>query len=175
MSNARATSGLVAAALLTFALTTPAAAAKPVAEAWGTVTWALRSGEVPGIVSDFYVRDGKPFQASSRGDWGWYHLTRPEPTPGTLTMMVACVRVDQGWAEFAGVVTDGSGVYEVSEEVGEVFRVSVKDGGQGWGADEIGMKSHGVDLAAGCAAALDSAQFGRKGVIAAGDITVRVS
>ena len=170
MPRSRTIAALLWSALFGLALATPAAAAKPVGEAWGNVTWALRSGEVPGIVSDFYVRDGRPFGASSRGDSGWYRLTRPDPILGTLTLRVECVRVDAGWAEFAGVVTEASGVYVK----GEVFLVSVLDGGPNEAGDEIGMKSHGFDLASGCAAALDLAQFGRKGVIAAGDIAVRV-
>ena len=138
--------------------------------AWGDVTWAARDGEVPGLVSTFAVRDGAPGQASSTGDSGWYRLTRPEPTPGTLTLDVRCVRVSAGWTEFAGVVTQASGVYVV----GEVFRVSVVDGGKRGAGDEIGMKSSGFDLAAGCAQALDDKELGRQGVIAKGDIAVRI-
>ncbi len=53
--------------------------------------------------------------------------------------------------------------------------MSVKDSGPGGVGDEIGMKSHGFSLSSGCAAALDDKQFGRSGIISAGDITVVIS
>jgi hypothetical protein len=160
---------LVAVAALMLAVVAPAAARSSVGVAWGSVTWAARDGEAPGLVSRFVVRDGTPGQASSNGDRGWYRLTRPEPTPGTLTLDVKCVRVSPDWTEFAGVVTHASGVYVV----GEVFRVSVVDGGKRGAGDEIGMKSSGFDLERGCALALDDKELGRQGVISKGDIAVR--
>lgn len=171
MRKSGAVIALLSAVLLVLAMVTPAAARNPIGEAWGTVTWVAANWTVPGL-STFTVRDGSPGQASSRGDRGTYRLSFPDSDRGALTLDVKCVRVDAGWAEFAGVVTEATGVYVL----GEVFRVSVKDGGQpNGGGDEIGMKSHGFDLAAGCATALDASQLGRKGIISAGDITVRLS
>ena len=71
-------------------------------------------------------------------------------------------------------MTEASGV----DVVGEVFLVSVKDGGSNGVGDEIGMKIDGTlsqdpnALKSGCYAALDDKQFGRQGVIIAGDIAV---
>jgi hypothetical protein len=175
MRRSGAVIALLSTGLLVLAVVTPAAAGIGEAKS-EAVTWTAQKGINPRI-SSFAVTDGrrvpdsKP-RNSSTDDGGWYTLTRPD---GTLTIeVVSCVRVGSDWAEFAGVVTVASGVYVV----GEVFLVSVKDGGPNGVGDEIGMKSHGLlsqdpyALKKGCYAALDDKQFGRQGVIVEGDIAV---
>ncbi len=169
MRRTQTIAAMITAAAMLLAIVAPATARDQVGIAKGTVEWALRGGAVPGIVSEFRVRDGEPGTDSQVGDGGTYHLYRPGPVPGTLTIDVSCVRVEDGWAEFAGVTTEATGVYVEDE----VWLVSVVDGGRGWTADDIGMKSKGFDEDAGCAAALDEQQFGRKGVISGGNIKIR--
>lgn len=183
MRKSGAMIALLSTGLLVLASVTPAGAAAGTAS--GTVTWRASSWPVGYTgTSTFAVTDGVPGfsgrpskPAASRGDTGSYTLSRLDGSQmpaGSLRLDVTCVRVDaSGWAEFAGSVTEATGVYVV----GEVFLVSVKDGGPG-GVDEIGMKSHGLlsldpnALKKGCNAALDDKQFGRQGVISAGDIAV---
>jgi len=178
MRKSGAVIALLSTGLLVLAAVTPAAAGLGQAKSEG-FTWTALKGATP-RTSSFSVTDGRPGfsgnpskPAASAGDGGSYTLTRPD---GNLTIgVVSCVRVDaSGWAEFAGVVTEASDVYVV----GEVFLVSVKDGGPNGVGDEIGMKSHGTlsqdptALKSGCYAALDDKQFGRQGVRVDGDIAV---
>jgi len=156
-----------AAGLLTVATTVPVSAATSTGKAVGDVTWDGQSGERPGRTSEFRVIDGAPGQDSWAGDGGWYDFS--EDGVGSLHMKVQCVKVEPGWAEFAGVITEATGPYSV----GEVFLVSVKDSGRkGTRGDEIGMK-YKASLGKGCAAALNDYQFGRKGIITGGNIRVR--
>jgi hypothetical protein len=159
----------VSAALLVLAVAAPASAGPTGVASSASVTWRAPNWPYAYTgVSVFSVQDGRPGKHSTIGDSGTYSLTRPA---GSLTLAVSCVQVFPGWSEFAGVVTYRTGVYVA----GEVFLVSVKDSGPGGVGDEIGMKSHGFSLTSGCAAALDAKQFGRGGIISAGDITVSIS
>ncbi len=156
---------LSVAGLLVLAIAASASAGSRPGRAVGAVTWEGESGASPGRTSVFDVRDGAPGQDTSVGDAGYYYFSREGV--GSITMDVSCVKVEPGWAEFAGII-EGTGAYHD----GEVFLVSLKDGGkQGTRGDEIGMKWKS-DLDAGCKAALDDDQFGRKGIITGGNIRV---
>lgn len=154
---------IISATALALATIVPSAAAAGGGQASGFVTWVGEGGESPGVrTSWFHVEDGGVGGADS----GTYRFSRSGV--GSFALEIACVKVGSKWAEFAGVVTGATGPYTD----GEVFLVSVKDGGRGSAADEIGMKSK-ASIEDGCSAALDDRQFGRKGVILGGDIRVR--
>lgn len=160
---------ITAVALLTVAVAAPALAGSGTANAVGAVTWAGESGADPGRESAFRVFDGAPGENDREGDSGWYSLDKQNGA--SMLMDISCVRIDDGWAEFAGVIVEASAPFTV----GEVFLVSVKDSGKrGTRGDEIGMK-HRNGIAQGCANALDEEQFGRKGIITGGNIRIRAA
>ena len=167
MRTTRAVIALTTAGLLALAAAVPVSAGSDSGKASGWVRWEGEGGNRPGRTSAFRVTDGSPGAKSDVGDSGWYAFS--EAGTGSLTLDVHCVRVDGDWSEFAGTVTAATGPYTVDE----VFLVSVFDSGErGTHGDEIGMKSK-ANIKKGCKAALNSTQFGRKGIITGGNIKVR--
>ena len=159
---------LAATALASVVVATMAGAAAAddgVGSASGAVRWDGESGASPGRTSVFSVIDGAPGADDAVGDDGYYRFKRRGV--GRLRMDIECVKVEDDWAEFTGVITHATGPYTV----GEVFVISVKDG-RGSEVDEIGMK-HWANLTKACASVFNDRQLGRKGIIKRGGIRVR--
>ena len=152
------------AAAMVVAMAVPAMAQDAVGQASGWVKWDGESGASPGRTSRFQVVDGAPGADNDVGDSGYYVFKRKGV--GRLLMDIRCVKVEGDWAEFTGPITRATGRYTV----GEVFVVSVKDGGNG-NDDEIGMK-YWKSLSKACDSVFNDKQLGRKGIIKRGDIRV---
>lgn len=119
-------------ALLMALMALPAVAKGPHAKATGTVEWTARGGALPGLVTSFSVHDEAPGMNGDRGFW-----TLSNNDVGSYTVDVVCVNVDGNEAWFAGIVTDGDGIYE--DRPGAVQLFWVKDGATpGSGGDLLG-------------------------------------
>jgi len=119
-------------ALLTALMALPAVAKGPHAKANGTIEWTARGGALPGLVTSFSVHDEAPGMNSDRGFW-----TLSNNNVGSYTVDIVCVNVDGDQAWFAGVVTEGDGIY--ADRPGAVQLFWVKDAATpGSGGDLLG-------------------------------------
>ena len=180
MRESLAVMALVSAGLLAAAVAAPVAAADGIGIAEGSLTWdgrydpATGIAKRPGRTSVLRVRDGAPGGDSTIGDRGWYRFSeRNDRYDQRMTMSVRCVRVEDVWAEFAGVVVRATGNFRV----GNVFLVTVVDLDTPVPYDlHIGMRSYeGTALSAACDAAVDGEQSAyRKGRVTGGYLDVSV-
>lgn len=120
-------------------------------KATGTVEWTARRGALPGIVTSFNAHDIHPENSQEdKGTIETYRPTGPGFEEGTIVINLACVRVTENDAWFAGTATEATGGY--SGNVGNVYLYWVRDNGTpgSEGPDLIGGNPY-ADLGQACA------------------------
>ena len=126
--------GLVLAVAL--ALVPAVLAGGPHNKATGSVTWAARGGQLPGLMSYFDVHDNAP---GMDGDRGYFYLYRPADstgfTGGWLAMDVSCVNVES--SETYGDPSQWGNNWKIEKyrETNEFLSRQFYDGGY---ADRVG-------------------------------------
>lgn len=168
------TVALVLAVASVLALASITSAKGPANKATGSVTWTARADrpaaqQIPGIVTEFNAHDLGPGAV----DKGMSTIFIPENNvtgTGTRVIDVACVRVDEGQAWFAGEIVEADG--DFADQVGDIHFTWVADGSTpGAEADAIGGTPKYTTLAAACAA-VDAGAWDGSGDVTDGNLVV---